>query len=97
MRFTVDLDELNAVVGDMVAFEDRLRAKLAELDQLVAELHLTWTGQAADAQRSAHARWKAGAEEMHHGLVEMRQAGRRAHANYTAAAEANASMWRGAR
>ena len=96
-RFEVDLDELDAVIGDMGAFESRFRAKLSELDEMIAELHATWTGQAAQAQKGAHDRWKAGAAEMHQALLEMREAAKRAHRNYSAAADANARMWRQAR
>ncbi len=96
-RFTVDLDELTAVIEDMRSFETRLQGRLDELDDLVARLHTTWTGGAAQAQRSAHEEWKAGATEMHRALVEMREAARTAHANYSAAAEANAQMWQATR
>jgi WXG100 family type VII secretion target len=92
-RFAVDLAEVESVVADMQVFEGRFEARLAELDELVARLHGTWTGAAAAAQGSAHARWKAGAEEMHRALVEMREAAQRAHANYSAAAETNTRMW----
>jgi WXG100 family type VII secretion target len=92
-RFAVDLDELSAVIGDMRSFESRFQSRLAELDDLVARLHGTWTGEAAAAQQAAHDEWKAGATEMHQALVEMRDAARRAHGNYTSAAEANRAMW----
>lgn len=92
-RFSVDLDELTAVIEDMRSFEARLQDRLDELDDLMSRLHATWTGSAAQAQRAAHDEWRAGAAEMHRALVEMREAARTAHANYTAAAEANAGMW----
>ena len=92
-RFAVDLDELDAVIADMATFDERLTTRLAELDDMLAELHGVWTGAAADAQRQAHAQWTEGAAEMRKALLEMRDAARRAHANYSAAAEANARMW----
>ena len=97
MRYSVDLAELDAVIGDMTGFERRLLDKLAELDDLVANLHVTWTGAAAAAQKDAHARWRSGASEMHQAIVEMREAAQRAHRNYSAAADANARMWKAAR
>ena len=93
-RFAVDLAELDAVIADLRSFESTLRGRLVELDATVDELHGAWSGAAADAQKDAHARWKEGAEEMHRALVEMREAADRAHANYSAAADANARMWR---
>ncbi|MEO5708545.1 MAG: WXG100 family type VII secretion target [Nocardioidaceae bacterium] len=92
-RFTVDLEELDAVIGDMTGFEGRFTGKIAELDALIADLHVSWTGEAAGAQKGAHQEWAAGAREMHRALVSMREAAQRAHANYTAAADANARMW----
>jgi WXG100 family type VII secretion target len=93
-RFTVDLEELDAVIGDLTGFESRFIGRLAELDDLVTHLHGTWTGDAAGAQKRAHEQWASGAREMHQALVEMREAAQRAHANYGAAADANAQMWR---
>lgn len=92
-RYLVDLEELDAVIGDMESFEARFEKRLTDLDDLVARLHLTWTGSAAGAQKQAHDRWVRGAREMHAALVAMRDAGRRAHGNYTAAGQANARMW----
>ena len=92
-RFAVDLDEVESVVGDMARFESRFQAGLADLDEIVARLHGSWSGAAAAAQDQAHARWKQGAGEMHRALVEMREAAQRAHANYSGAADTNARMW----
>lgn len=92
-RFTVDLEELDAVIGDLSGFENRLTGRLTELDDLVSALHLSWSGDAAGAQKGAHEQWASGAREMHQALVEMREAAQRAHANYGAAADANAQMW----
>ena len=47
--------------------------------------------------RDAHARWRAGADEMHRAGVLMRKAAQRAHDNYAAAADANEQMWQQAR
>lgn len=93
MQYSVDLDELESVVGDMAAFDQRLVEHLANLDAMIAALHESWTGEAADLQRRAHERWKQGAEEMHQALVRMREAGAQAHQNYTSAVEANQQMW----
>ena len=93
-RFSVDLAELVATISDMGAFEERLSGMLAELDSAVDDLHVTWTGAAATAHREAHDRWQSGAAEMHLAGVRMREAAERAHANYQAAADANARMWR---
>ena len=93
-RFTADLDILLSTISDMGSFESRVVALLSELDEVVGELHGTWSGVAATAHRDAHARWRAGADEMHQAGIVMRRAAQRAHDNYAAAAEANEQMWK---
>ncbi|MGH3624214.1 MAG: WXG100 family type VII secretion target [Sciscionella sp.] len=85
------------VVEQMSRFETYLDTALEDVDARVDQLHATWTGAAADAQRAAHDRWKRGAQEMRAALTVMRQIASTAHANYSGAAEANVSMWGQAR
>lgn len=93
MRFQVDLAELDDVIAGMESFEQRLRQQLDALEAVVEKLHGTWTGGAAAAHREAHAKLAAGAQDVHRSVVEMRQAARHAHQGYSAAAQANVSMW----
>lgn len=93
MRYSVDLDRLESVTDDMAAFERTLVRHLADLDRLIASLHETWVGDAAEAQRQAHERWRRGAEEMREALVQMRQAALDAHQNYSSAVNANQATW----
>lgn len=93
MRYAVDLDELRSVISGMEAFERRLQTRLGDLEDVVSELHVTWTGAAASAQRAAHAKLAAAAAEVHQAVVDMRQAAEHAHGSYSAAAQANARMW----
>jgi uncharacterized protein YukE len=44
--FQVDLSLLDSTTGDLESFERFIDHKLAELDRVVAALHVTWTGQA---------------------------------------------------
>ena len=91
--YAVDLDELQQKIDEMAAFEKKMEKALGDLDRVVENLHVTWTGQAAVAHREAHARWAAGMEEMRRGLSEMKDAATRAHGNYTSAVQANSRMW----
>lgn len=97
VRYTVDLDELRARIEEMTDFERSMLQALDTLEATVARLHLHWTGEAAAAQREAHAAWVRGVHEMREGLATIRTAADRAHANYTAAGDANARMWRAVR
>jgi WXG100 family type VII secretion target len=94
MTFQVDLDELRTTITTLEGLEATVERKLGELSEVVSSLQRTWSGEAAAAQHSAHDRWVAGAREMHAALGELRQAADHAHRGYSAAAEANATMWR---
>jgi WXG100 family type VII secretion target len=93
--FTVEVDELDDVVGDLEACERHLALLVEDLDRQVSALHGTWTGLAADAQREAHAQWSGGMAAMRTSLGDLREAARLAHEEYTGAASANVAMWRG--
>lgn len=92
-EFGVNTDELMAIVTRIADFERRIEAMVAEVDQQVASLHASWEGSAAAAQADAHRRWAEGAQQMREALQELQQAGKRAHQNYTGAAQANLTMW----
>ena len=77
----------------MADFERGIERALAHLDGVVERLHITFTGEAADAHRTAHQQWATGMQEMKTGLVEIRDAAERAHTNYTNAVQTNARMW----
>lgn len=94
LRYRVDLDELARVIDSLESFGTTLDAKLAELDRVNAELHVTWEGEAAVAQAEAHRKLAHGAAEVHRGLLAMHAAASRAHASYHAAAVANQQTWK---
>jgi WXG100 family type VII secretion target len=91
--YAVDLDELQQKIDEMAAFDQKIEKALGDLDRVVENLHVTWTGQAAVAHREAHAEWVEGMEEMRRGLTAMKDAAARAHGNYTSAVQANSRMW----
>lgn len=93
-RFTVDLDELDAVARSLESYGQILAGKLADLRQAVADLHGDWQGEAADAQKVAHDRLATGAHDLHRALLEVQGAARHAHLSYVAAVRANQQTWR---
>ena len=95
--YAVDLAELQDKVQEMTDFEAKVEEALAHLDQVVQRLHVTFTGEAAVAHRTAHDQWASGMREMRAGLGEIRAAAERAHQNYDAAVQANARMWESVR
>ncbi|MGV9679423.1 WXG100 family type VII secretion target [Nocardia sp. NPDC003482] len=91
--FRVDLQQLDDAIAAMGKFGTEVDGWLREVDQHIADLHLSWSSRAADVQREAHAKWLAGAAEMRQNLDELREVARRAHANYSAAVDTNTRMW----
>lgn len=92
MRYRVELEELVAFVDKLAAFEKRAEALATHIDRQVAELHASWSGEAADAHRARHEEWKAAADRMQQAVVELRQAAHTAHRNYCEAVELNLAM-----
>ena len=92
-RFVADLDELRRVVQQLTRGDGDLRELVGDLDRSVDALHLTWSGAAAEAHRSAHRAWADGFREMRAGLEVMRRAADTARDNYETAATTNARMW----
>lgn len=88
-EFTVDTE----LVAAMAQLDRDAEGICADVDATVTELHVSWSGEAAAAQRAAHDRWSAGAAEMRAALADLHRTGDTAHANYTAAITANQSMW----
>ncbi|MGY5309185.1 WXG100 family type VII secretion target [Nocardia gipuzkoensis] len=92
-RYRVDLEQLDAAVDTMQKFGRTVEDWLGEVDRHIADLHLTWTSNAATAQRTAHDKWVTGVNEMRENLDELREVAKKAHQNYTAAIETNTRMW----
>ncbi|UGT60308.1 WXG100 family type VII secretion target [Nocardia asteroides] len=91
--YRVNLTQLDEAITTMAAFGTEVEGWLQEVDAKVAELHLSWSSPAAQAQRDVHDRWLAGAEEMRENLDELRAVARRAHTSYTTAVQTNVEMW----
>lgn len=91
--FTIDADELDAVVADIARTEAALETLTNDIERQIAKLHETWEGLAAVAQREAQEEWEQGLMTMRQALAELRAAAERASRNYTEAADVNRSMW----
>lgn len=91
--FRVRPAQLADVVERLGRLDAHLETVLADVERRVTDLHGTWSGEAAQAHREAHAEWRRGAERMRAGLATMRSIAATAHANYTGAAVTNLRMW----
>lgn len=77
-------------MGDYVQYAENM---LGDIDSLVTNLHLTWSGEAAGAHVAAHRHWARGEAMMREALALLQAAGTTAHANYTGVMAANLGMW----
>lgn len=91
--FQVDTEALAEAVQRMGEYLGYAENMLGEIDSLVGNLHVTWSGEAADAHRQAHRHWAHGAAMMREALGRLTAAGATAHANYTRVMTANLDMW----
>ncbi|MEU1522402.1 WXG100 family type VII secretion target [Nocardia rhamnosiphila] len=91
--FQVDLAELENITSRVGNFVGFLADSLTGLEQQMAGLHQTWSGDAAIAQADAFRQWAAGATDVAEGIDVMRQAALAARDRYTAAIEANRQMF----
>jgi WXG100 family type VII secretion target len=89
----VDPDALADAVERMSEFQRYAESMLSEIDSLVSNLHITWTGEGAAAHAEAHRRWNQGEATMREALAQLRDAAHGAHDNYTGAIAKNLSMW----
>ncbi|MHC9293483.1 WXG100 family type VII secretion target [Mycobacterium sp. LTG2003] len=92
MRYRVELDELLAFVEALQAFEQRAEAIAGRIDEQVAQLQKSWSGDAAAAHRAQHAEWTAAATQTREALTQLRQAADNAYRNYNEAVQLNIAM-----
>ncbi len=91
--FTIDTDDLEAVISDVQSTETALEALTNDIENQVAALQAVWEGLAAEAQAAAHTTWEEGMRGMRAALADLRASARNAHSNYTGAADTNVKMW----
>ena len=93
MKYTVDTEELADWVEQLKSFDAKAEHVFADVDALVAKLHLDWEGQAALAQQQNHERWVGDLQTMREAVVEIQQRAARAHKNYQTIVATNQRMW----
>jgi uncharacterized protein YukE len=91
--YAVDLEQLDALVGRLAAFEQALEGVRDDVESRMRRLGVVWSGRAADEHQQASITWAAGEATARSGLRELRSAVSVARANYAAALQANAAMW----
>jgi WXG100 family type VII secretion target len=91
--FRVDPEALADAVEQMAEFQRYAENMLTEIDSLVANVHATWSGEAAAAHIEAHRHWACGEAMMREALEQLRAAGDTAQANFAGVMAKNLGMW----
>ena len=91
--FSVDPEVLADSVDAMSDYHRAVQSMLDEIETMVENLHIRWTGQAATAHAAVHREWTSGAQMMREALGRLKSAGTTVHGNYTGAIAANKRMW----
>jgi WXG100 family type VII secretion target len=89
----VQLHTLDGVVSELGTFNTDVTAQLDDLEKLMTQLHVRWSGSGAAAHRQAHAAWSQGARMMAEGAQRMQRAAASAHAAFADAARSNQAMF----
>ena len=92
-RYSVELDELLAFVGSARPVQRAVGSDRHSRRSEITQLHGTWSGLGADAEKQYHATWRKLAEEMRGGADYLRKTASAAHRNYTDVTALNSSMW----
>ncbi len=91
--FRVDPEALADAVEQMADFQRCSESLFSEIDSLLRNLHLAWSGKGATAHAEAHRHWSRGEAMMREALAQLQAAGMVAHAIYTSVAPKNLDMW----
>jgi uncharacterized protein YukE len=92
-RYAVDLDELMTFAERLAQFNRRAEEIAKAVDHEIAQLHSTWAGLGAEAEKQYHETWMRLAGEMRESAERLRVTARDAHRNFTDVAALNSSMW----
>ena len=92
-RMLVTFAAMENAAADVDTIAGRIDRQLDDLKAYLSPLVASWTGQASADYQALQSRWDSGAADMNSVLREIAGTLRTAHANYTSAESANASIW----
>ncbi|MGY1939689.1 WXG100 family type VII secretion target [Nocardia gipuzkoensis] len=91
-QYRVDLAHLETVTARIAGLASFVSESLREVDERIAVVQGTWSGEAADAHATAHAEWTAAAAKINEGLAKMQRAAAAARQSYEDGTAANLAM-----
>jgi early secretory antigenic target protein ESAT-6 len=89
----VTFGAVDNAAADTDTVANQIDQQLDDLKAYLAPLVATWEGQASSEYQALQARWDTSAADLNTVLRDIAGALRTAHANYTSAESANASIW----
>jgi WXG100 family type VII secretion target len=92
-RLKVVFGSLNELTDELEATANALEEHLGEIDQALARISESWTGQASDNFHRCFSEWQATSRDLHGTLRGLHRLTLTAHGNYSEAESANLRMW----
>lgn len=89
----VTFGAVESAAADTDAIAGRIQGQLDDLKAYLAPLRASWSGQASADYQALQSRWDSSAADLGMVLREIANSLRTAHANYSRAETANASIW----
>ncbi|MBY8859883.1 WXG100 family type VII secretion target [Nocardia sp. CA2R105] len=91
--YRVDLVGLAKLIDDTATLKSSIEQNITEIDQRISDLHVTWTGDAADAHKTAHDNRIRAVADMNEALATLRQKLADALTAYQTVGPTNHGMW----
>ncbi|MEV6554142.1 WXG100 family type VII secretion target [Nocardia sp. NPDC051756] len=91
--YRVDLVGLAKLIDDTATLKSTIEQNITEIDQRISELHVTWTGDAATAHKTAHDNRVQAVADMGEALATLRQKLTDALTAYQKVGPTNHGMW----
>ncbi|QMU78403.1 WXG100 family type VII secretion target [Streptacidiphilus sp. PB12-B1b] len=92
-RLKVVFGSLSELTQQLESTAGQLQAHLDDLDEALARIAASWSGDAHDRFHQCFSEWRATSSDLHQSLARLHQLTTTAHGNYTAAESANLVMW----
>lgn len=89
----VDLSALDSLSDQLRQFSQDVMAIVASVEAEVSQLHVVWTGAAAEEHNRAHREWAQGAQQMIDGAEHMRKASEATHAAFRTVMQSNKALF----
>ncbi|MBD0862470.1 WXG100 family type VII secretion target [Gordonia sp. zg691] len=91
--YRIEFPEVAGFVDDLTRFARNVDDRMRALELRITDLHLAWTGEGANAHRSAHGQWREGATEIRDAIIDIRRAADHSHNAFRDLQDHQRTMW----